>query len=328
MPAETLVRASQAVGDPSAMGSIESAAHTLSALTRAFGGKSHSARMLLSKTMSGVLPSCMNIIKGISQNPAVDQTGKAAQNVIQLLISCFDVISKEMGDDLITSIVKEFIDLYSNPNAMRSLSVDTGASLVELLTLLARRPGSKFKALSLQTLHFCIGIWPKLTGQNGVTHGDVLQLLLRILRYQWRGMEESHVQGVMNVLLDLLQKPDLVQRCIAEELIKLDEQTKFFSSKSFGVDQNKVFALACALIHLLELRLDLQEVLLGVLYRISSFHVQVLQMALQQKASSASSHQETPMLLQRFYSKSSNNCAEFSSNLLHLINDVAFLSSL
>ena len=56
----------------------------------------------------------MNIIKGIAQNPAADQTGKVAQNVIQLLISCFDVISKEMGDDLITSIAKEFIDLYSN----------------------------------------------------------------------------------------------------------------------------------------------------------------------------------------------------------------------
>ena len=134
------------------------AAHTLTAIVRAFGGKTHAARTLLSKCISGILPSCMNIAKATTgQNAAavagradLDPTGKVAQNTIQLVIACFDVIAKEMGEDLITASVKEFVEMYSSPRAVTSLSVDTGASLMELLTLLARRPGAKFKALSMQ----------------------------------------------------------------------------------------------------------------------------------------------------------------------------------
>mmetsp|Transcript_14104 Transcript_14104/g.39917 ORF Transcript_14104/g.39917 Transcript_14104/m.39917 type:complete len:650 (-) Transcript_14104:22-1971(-) len=323
MPAEILVRAATSGIDPVSLGPTQSAAHSLTALVRSFGGKTHSARMLLSKAMSPVLPSCMALIKAIAQNPSsTEHTGKMAQNIINLLIACFDVISKEMGDDFISTTVKEFIEMYSNPYAMKSLSVDTGASLMELLTLLARRPGSKFKVLSMQTIEWSLGIWPNLGGGGGVTHTDVLQLLCRVLRYQWRSCTDAHVQGVLTLMVHCFQNqdPSSMERFILDEIVKLDDQTKFFSSSGFGLNKDKALALACSLLSLVEVRLDMQEVLLAVLYRMPK---EVLQMAVQQKTTN-------PNLLQAFFAKFANStsCADFGSSLLSLMNDASFLASL
>ena len=312
MPASILMRG---IDPQVSMSSIHSAAHTLSAIVRSFGGKTHSARRLLSNCISGVLPSCVNVIKGIAQNPSIDHTGKVAGNMIQLIIASFDVIAKEMGDDLITSTVKEFIELYSNPVAMKTLSVDTGASLMELLTLLARRPGgSKFKALSLQTMQFCFGIWSKLPpgGKSGVSHSDLLILLIRILRYQSRACDDTHVQGVLDIFLNFcIEFGSETPREVLSEVLKLDEQTKFFSSRGFSMDQAKVSSLVCSLTNLFPTRPDLGEALLGTIYKILLHHPTCLQNA---------AIDVSRLKMETF--------AEFSSSFLNVMNDVIFLSSL
>ena len=317
MPADVLVRGAQTM-DAAAMAAAQSAAHTLASLVGTFGGKTHSARVLLCKCISPILPSCMVLVKVIAQNPGADATGKVAQSIISLLIACFDVIAKEMGEDFITTTVKEFIDLYSNPTAMRSLSVDTGASLIELLTLLARRPGAKFKALSMQTIQWCLGIWQTLgaKGAGGITVMDVLQLLCRVLRYQWRACGDAQVHGVLGLMVFVMTSidPNLIQRFILDEIIKLDDQTQFFKSAGFAVDQAKAYGLACALMTLLEVRQDLQEALLAVLYRVPQ---EVVQVAVQQKTQ----HQN---LLQDFFSHKPQTCAEFGVSMIRLLNDSAY----
>ena len=227
MPAELLARASSSGLDPTTLGQTQSAAHSLCALVRSFGGKSHAARVLLCKCVSPVLPACVSLVRQIAQRPS-EHTGKAAQNAINLLVACFDVISKEMPEEFISGTVKDFIAMYSDPAAVKALSVDTGSSLLELLTLLARRPGQKFKQLSVQTVEWCLSVWPGLAPGGGITHADLLQLLCRVLRHQWRACAPQHVQGVLALMVQCFHAldPSAVQRFLLDEIVKLDEQTK------------------------------------------------------------------------------------------------------
>ena len=347
MPAELLARASSSGLDPTTLGQTQSAAHSLCALVRSFGGKSHAARVLLCKCVSPVLPACVSLVRQIAQRPS-EHTGKAAQNAINLLVACFDVISKEMPEEFISGTVKDFIAMYSDPAAVKALSVDTGSSLLELLTLLARRPGQKFKQLSVQTVEWCLSVWPGLAPGGGITHADLLQLLCRVLRHQWRACAPQHVQGVLALMVQCFHAldPSAVQRFLLDEIVKLDEQTKvreispssilagipfltlppiffstpqFFCSPALGADQGKgLFTLACSLLTMVEVRPDLQEVLLSVLYRIPR---EVLGMAAQQRTADQG-------LLRSFLSKNPRDCAEFSRELINFINDASFLASL
>lgn len=69
---------------------------------------------------------------------------------------------------------------------------------------------------------------------------------------------------------------------------------------------------------MVEVRPDLQEVLLSVLYRIPR---EVLGMAAQQRTADQG-------LLRSFLSKNPRDCAEFSCELINFINDASFLASL
>ena len=178
-----------------------------------------------------------------------------------VITAALDALGPVLPETVIVQRVDELLTFYAQ---RKELSDDAGASLIELFTLVLRRPGVSFQALARRIL----GALPQMGG--ALAEDEVLLIAARILRYHHKALRDL-VGTLAHMLVRHLGGPQHVHRASLDELRKLQESTRVMQHVAPELIQEVVYAL----IRLLSARMDLCDPACELLWVIRDMNSQL-----------------------------------------------------